>query len=158
MFSPSEPKSILLDRLDASRLEEGEGLDTYTAGRTLFLRKGIALFLKSPLYGHGQKSFQPLIEKFGVSAVAHNTYLTYLVEYGIIGFACFLMLLIAIFKHVLSCLNKTVHTWSKQFYLSYLVGFCAYNFSLLALNESQPRYIFWIYTAIILKYDKIRND
>ena len=158
VLAPSEPKSILLDRLDTSRLEEGEGLDKYTAGRTLLLRKGIALFFESPIYGHGQESFQPLIEKFGVSGSAHNAYLTYLVEYGIIGFAFFLMILIKIFKHVLSRLNETAHTWNKQFYLSYLAGFCGYHFSLLALNEGQPRYIFWIYTAVILKYGKIRND
>ena len=158
VLAPSEPKSILLDRLDTSRLEEGEGLDKYTAGRTLFLRKGIAFFFESPIYGHGQKSFQPLMEKFGVSAVAHNTYLTYLVEYGIIGFVFFLMILIKIFQHMWKYLKETPHVWDKRLYISYIAGFCGYHFSLLALNEGQPRYIFWIYTAIILKYDKIRND
>jgi len=159
VLAPSEPKSILLDRLDTSRLEEGEGLDKYTAGRTLFLRKGIQLFFESPIYGHGQNSFLPLVEKkFGIHGVAHNAYLTYLVEYGIFGLIFFVMILKKIFQHVWKHLRETPHIWEKRLYISYIAGFVGYHFSLLALNENQPRYIFWIYTAIILKYDKIRND
>lgn len=159
VLAPSGAKSILLDRLDTSNLEEGEGLDRYTAGRTLFLRKGIQLFFESPIYGHGQNSFLPLVEKkFGIRAVAHNAYLSYLVEYGIFGLIFFVMVLKKIFQHVWKHLKETPHVWDKRLYVSYIAGFCGYHFSLFALNESLPRYIFWIYTAIILKYDKIRND
>ena len=159
VLAPSKPKSILLDRLDTSSLEEGEGLDKYTAGRTLLLRKGIQLFFESPIYGHGQNSFLPLVEKkFGIHGVAHNAYLSYLVEYGIFGLIFFVMILKKIFQHVWKHLKETPHAWDKRLYVSYIAGFCGYHFSLFALNESQPRYIFWIYTAIILKYDKIRND
>jgi len=159
VLAPSEPKSILLDRLDTSRLEEGEGLDKYTAGRTLFLRKGIQLFFESPIYGHGQNSFLPLVEKkFGIHGVAHNAYLTYLVEYGIFGLIFFVMILKKIFQHVWEQLKETPHAWDKRLYVSYLAGFCGYHFSLLALNESQPRYIFWIYTAIICKYSQLQMN
>jgi O-antigen ligase len=159
VLAPSEPKSILLDRLDTSRLEEGECLDKYTAGRTLLLRKGIQLFFESPIYGHGQNSFLPLVEKkFGIHGVAHNAYLSYLVEYGIWGLIFFVMILKKIFQHVWKQIKETSHVWDKLLYISYIAGFCGYHFSLLAQNESQPRYIFWIYTAVILKYDKIRND
>ena len=158
-LAPAQPKKILVDRLDITRLEKGEGLDKYTAGRTLFLRKGIQLFFESPIYGHGQNSFLPLVEKkFGIRGVAHNTYLSYLVEYGIFGLIFFVMILKKIFQHVWKHVKETPNVWDKRLYISYISGFCGYHFSLLALNESQPRYIFWIYTAIILKYDKIRND
>ena len=155
-LAPSQPKDILKNRFDTNSTEGG-GLDEYTAGRTLFWRKGILLFFESPIYGHGQRSFQPLVRKYGVNAVAHNTYLTYLVEHGIIGFALFLMILVKIFKLATKHLKETVNSWDKLFYISYLSGFCGYHFALLAINESQPRYIFWIYTAVFLKYYKIRN-
>jgi len=159
VLAPSEPKSILLDRLDTSRLEEGEGLDKYTAGRTLFLRKGIQLFFESPIYGHGQNSFLPLVEKkFGIHGVAHNAYLTYLVEYGIFGLIFFVMILKKIFQHVWKHLRETPHIWEKRLYISYIAGFVGYHFSLLALNENQPRYIFWIYTAIICKYSQLQMN
>jgi len=157
-LAPSAPKDILIERLDPTRLEEGEGLDKYTAGRTMLLRYGIQLFFESPIYGHGQNSFEQLVEKYGITAVAHNAYLSYLVEFGLIGLTFFVMLLIKIFQHAWKHLNETPHAWDKLFYVSYLAGFCGYCFSLLALNEGQPRYIFWIYTAVILKYDKIGND
>ena len=158
-LAPTQPKEILMDRLDITALEEGEGLDKYTTGRTLLLRKGIQLFFESPIYGHGQNSFLPLVKKkFGIHGVAHNEYLSYLVEYGILGLIFFVMILKKIFQHVWKHIKETSHVWDKLLYISYIAGFCGYHFSLLAQNESQPRYIFWIYTAIILKYDKIRND
>ena len=155
-LAPSAPKDILIERLDPTRLEEGEGMDKYTAGRTMLLLYGIQLFIESPIYGHGQNSFQQLIEKFGITAVAHNTYLSYLVEYGLIGLILFLMILIKIFQYAWKHLNETPNALDKQFYISYIAGLCGYHFSLLGLNEGQPRYIFWIYTAVLFKYSQFR--
>ena len=155
LLTPSEPKEILTERINTERLDEG--LDKYTSGRTIILRYGLKLFLQSPIYGHGRESFRPLMQKFGYNRVAHNTYLTYMVELGIIGLILFLCILIKIYKYAWQHIVETNDNWNKLFYISYLSGFCGYYFSLLALNEGVPRYMFWIYTAVLYRYGRLET-
>ena len=155
IFTPSEPKEILTERINPERLDEG--LDRYTAGRTRILRYGLKLFLQSPIYGHGRESFKPLMNEFGYNKVAHNMYLTYMVELGIIGLILFLWLLIKIYKYAWQHIVEANDNWNKLFYISYLSGFCGYYFSLLALNEGEPRYMFWLYTAVLYRYELLET-
>ncbi len=155
ILAPSEPKEILMNRIDAERINEG--LDRYTAGRTLILRYGLKLFLRSPIYGHGRETFRTLIQEFGYDRVAHNTYLTYMVELGIIGLILFLCLLINIYKYAWQHMAEANDNWNKLFYISYISGFCGYCFSLLAQNEGETRYIFWIYTAVLYRYGRLET-
>ena len=155
LLTPSEPKEILTERINPERLDEG--LDKYTAGRTRILRYGLNIFLQSPIYGHGRESFKPLMQELGYDKVAHNTYLTYLVELGIIGLILFLCILIKIYKYAKQHMAEANDKWNKLFYISYLSGFCGYFFSLLALNEGEPRYMFWIYTAVLYRYERLES-
>ena len=155
LLTPPEPKEILTERINPKRLDEG--LDKYTAGRTRILRYGLKLFLQSPIYGHGRESFKQLMQVLGYDKVAHNTYLTYLVELGIIGLILFLCILIKIYKYARQHMAEANDNWNKLFYISYLSGFFGYFFSLLAQNEGEPRYMFWIYTAVLYRYGRLET-
>jgi hypothetical protein len=153
MLAPKVPKEILLERSDFNQLEKG--MDYYTAGRTKVLREGLLLFSESPIYGHGAGTFMPLMKmKYGIAIVSHNAYLTYLVETGIVGFLLYLIILVKIFKFAWKNLNFSKNVKDKLFYISYLSGFCGYYFSLLGVNEQDTRYIIWIYTAVLFKYQQ----
>ena len=156
-LAPSQVKSTLEEKLDPN-FKEGS-IEGYTSGRAIFLRNGLIFFIESPIYGHGQNTFLPLQEqRFGISAVAHNRYLSYMVEYGIIGLIIFIMILIKIYRHVWFHIRTTTEFRKRIFHISYIVGFCGYTFSLIAINASISLYLFWIYTAIIYKYSQIGDQ
>jgi len=160
-LAPSQVKETLEKKLDPNQMDSGrmQGIDRFTSGRTLILRSGLALFIESPIYGHGQNTFLPLQEqRFGIIAVAHNRYLSYLVEFGIIGLSIYIMILIKIGRHIWCRIKTSKEFQKKVLYMSYFAGFCGYSFSLLAINATNSPYLFWIYTAVIYKYSQIGHQ
>ena len=114
------------------------------------------IFLEKPILGHGPDTFLPLnIKRFGIEAVTHNEYLNYMVSFGIVGLAIFIMILIRIFGHVWRHFKTTSDSWRKILYASYIAGLIGYSFSMLAVNLYEPRFLFWIYTATIYKYTEL---
>lgn len=155
-LAPSQVKETLEKKLDSKQMQ---GIDRFTSGRTLILRNGLSLFIESPIYGHGQDTFAQLQEqRFGISAVAHNRYLSYMVEYGIIGLAIYIMILIKIGRHIWYKIKTSKEFQGKVIFMSYFLGFCGFTFSLIGLNSYNSLYIFWIYTAVIYKYSPIGDQ
>jgi O-antigen ligase len=63
--------------------------------RTIIWRAGLDVFLEHPFFGVGAGGFRTAIQRNVVTAwVAHNTFLSVLVELGIVGFAVFTVLLV----------------------------------------------------------------
>ena len=147
---PSKVKRAVMERFDP---QTSGDLYEYTSGRTKIWRCGLGLFMERPFFGHGRASFSPLIiERCKIRAVAHNQYLSHLVQYGLIGLAIFVALLVRVFQDVKNHFRTTLDPWRKKLYSCYLAGFLGYAFSMLGLNVYFSRYFFWMYTAVILKY------
>jgi len=80
-------------------LEEG-GL----GGRLRLWRAGVRAFARKPLIGHGVSGFKTAVSpELGIrTQVAHNSYLSVLVEEGIVGLLLYLMMFLAVFLAVLN--------------------------------------------------------
>ncbi|MDW7711863.1 MAG: O-antigen ligase family protein [Deferrisomatales bacterium] len=153
---PSQVKGVFAERLNPQGAED---VYEYTSGRTQIWKNGLLLFLDSPIYGHGQNTFLPLnTKRFQLGFSAHNAYLTYMVEQGLIGLSIFVFLLSRIFSHLLRQLRSSPNRFALLVYAGYLAGFCGYAVAMLAGNVATPRYIFWIYTAVVYKLTYITTE
>ena len=134
-----------------------DDLNQYTSGRLGLWDNGIKLFSESPIFGHGQQTYKQLsiLRGFPTAANSHNDYLLHAVQYGSIGLVIFVMLFAKVFQHVWHHFNITTDSWSKYLYASYLAGFLGYAFAMFSVNMFAPRYLFWMYTAIIYKYSQL---
>ncbi len=124
----------------------------FTSGRTVLWKNSFELFLESPFWGHGQETIIPLMKKkFPIWGNSHNDYLLYLVEYGIIGLAAFLLILFSLFKeswiNSLFCNDK----WIQILSLSYFAGLSGFALAMFGVNIIKPRFLFWAYSAVILR-------
>jgi O-antigen ligase len=153
--APANVKNTVLKRLDPT---EAETLEDYTAGRLKVWRNGMQLFAEKPVFGFGLRTFTGLMEKkFGIHRAAHNQYLNYLVQFGIIGTILFLLVYYKIFQVMWRNQKFTSDFWEKGLFISYIAGFLGYIISMLSVNMSDPRYIFWFYTAVFLRYGQLRK-
>jgi O-antigen ligase len=87
-----------LERLGtfSSEVEEGS-----LGGRGTIWKVGLRAFTYKPIAGYGAASFKGAVSPFlGRGVVAHNTYLSVLVEQGILGFLAWLMMFVAVFSQV----------------------------------------------------------
>ena len=153
---PSNVREGITVKFDPSGSDD---LADYTSGRIDLAGNGIKLFSESPIFGHGQQAFVPLSKLRGFPKIgnSHNDYILHAVHYGIIGLIIFLVLFTKVPRHVWHHLNTTTDSWSKYLYASYLAGFLGYAFSMLSVNMFAPRYLFWMYTAIIYRYSQLET-
>jgi O-antigen ligase len=75
--------------------------DANLGGRFRIWKAGVSAFALKPLTGYGTGRFKKAVWPFGVGQVAHNSYLSLLVEQGAIGFLFYSMMLGAVFLALL---------------------------------------------------------
>jgi O-antigen ligase len=152
-FAPSHVKEIVVNRFDISKVRDRDEL---TSGRNILWANGFQLFLESPLFGHGLATFIPLMKKnFHVYGNSHNDYLLYLVHYGVIGLGLFLMVLWSIFRESMHIVRHTSDAELRILSLSYFAGLSGYAVAMFGVNVIQPQFLFWVYTAVLLKYGRL---
>lgn len=78
-----------------------EDLSSFSAGRTDFIKSGLSSLLQRPILGYGGTAFTSRWVNYlslGKYAVMHSIYLEILVQYGILGFFAFLIILFQAFS------------------------------------------------------------
>ncbi|HEX3276146.1 MAG TPA: O-antigen ligase family protein [Gemmatimonadales bacterium] len=70
-------------------------------GRGSIWIAGIRAFAQKPLMGYGPGRFKDAVQPYGIDQVAHNSFISVLVEEGIVGLLIFLCILLAIFLALL---------------------------------------------------------
>jgi len=154
-LAPSKVKEHVMSRFDPT---DSQTMDEISGGhgRVKYWQQGWRIFIEKPILGHGQNTFYLLHKKkVGVGGAAHNHYLMQLVHFGIVGLGIYIMIFTKVFLNVWNHFKATKNLWRRKLFISYIAGFLAYSFSMLAVDLSQPRYLFWIYTAIIYKYAQL---
>jgi O-antigen ligase len=150
MVSPDHVQEVVVERFDPTKTSDTQQL---TSGRNIIWANGLKLFLQSPIYGHGSATFIPLMKKnFGSRYNSHNDYLLYLVHYGIIGLALFLMILWSLIRESVIIARESEDVQLNILALSYLTGLSGYAVAMFGVNIIQPQFLFWAYSAAVLKY------
>lgn len=132
-----------------------------SSGRITLFKQGIKLFLVNPLFGIGRGNLVAYGDKFIDGGLAfsdlHNSYLTILVSYGILGFTILFAFAFFLSKSVCKYLFSSVHienstVFSKLF--SALAAYCAYAvFEKGLLSEiTFMVVIFWLILGYTMSY------
>lgn len=114
----------------------------------------ISLWQDSPIFGIGPGNFQFAAFEMGATSkqlVVHNTYLGFLVEYGIIGFCAFIWLWISTLTNTM----RMAHVSGQLRPL--LFGFIGYMVSMISLNLENVR-ITWIWLALIISVITLERE
>lgn len=123
----------------------------YTSGRLETWTAALELFIRSPLFGTGWRTFVPLI---GLNS--HSDYVFFLVTTGIVGFSLYITIYVRILKSALRV--RKVDTENRHFYNAFISGFAAFMVALLFVNIYNPSYFVLMYAALILKLGAVRAD
>jgi O-antigen ligase len=129
---------------------ERSKIDRYTSGRIGKWTDSFELFLQSPVWGHGNYTIKKVLR-----ISPHNEYLKILIKYGIIGFILFIMIYVTIFRQICMKIRNAPSDFSKMIYIGFISGFIGYMVCMFGVGFTQPRYIFWIMTAAVIKYSQL---
>ena len=156
VLMPSTVKKMMLQRFDPTT---SESVEDFSSGRLRIWRKSISLFAERPIFGHGYRTIEELMHArfHGEKKVAHNQYLNNLVEFGIIGCGLYILMFLKIFQRMWDYQRTIPDIWEKKLYISYIAGLIGYAVSMLFGNEGITHYIFWFYTAVFLRYGRLRE-
>jgi O-antigen ligase len=113
--------------------------------RTIIWHAGVNVFLEHPFFGVGAGAFAPSVQpEMAFEWVAHNTFLSILVEQGVIGFGVFLLLLVMMIFGALRLPSLERTLWIVML-LSWAVGVSA-----MTWESSKPTwFLFGLLTANI---------
>jgi O-antigen ligase len=128
-----------LARLATTRAELEQGtLNT----RKVVWKAGLHLFPSHPLGGVGAGAFEEAVVPFlGYQKTGHNTYLTVLLEQGIVGLTLFLLALVSVFLHIPAAPPR-----ERRFFTVLLLTLCLGLIPRTWQDEKQ----LWIVLALLL--------
>jgi O-antigen ligase len=132
---PMVPQASL-DRLSTTGSELSSGS---LNGRVALWKQGLAAFEKQPLVGVGSNMYRSTNVEW---KVAHNSYVSVLVEEGLIGFFLFLLILGNVF---LKAINHS--GWDRYFWLTVLVTW-AMSASTLTWEYRKPTWMVFSFITI----------
>jgi O-antigen ligase len=136
-----------LDRISTTGIEFQQGtLDS----RTFIWRVGLAKFADHPVMGVGGSAFRSAVsDDIPDGLVAHNTFLSVLVEYGVIGAALFILIMIQIFLLIWRMPRNRRTMWA--------VSFLALGIGMFALSwlEYKPP---WLLISFLLIHAHTPSD
>jgi hypothetical protein len=75
--------------------------DLKLGGRFSIWVAGVHAFTQKPIMGYGTGGFKTAVRPWGIEQVAHNSFLSVLVEQGIVGLLLYLSMLLAVFLAVI---------------------------------------------------------
>jgi O-antigen ligase len=128
-------------------------VDYYSSGRIKIWKFALEKFYDKPIFGYGQSGFSEVYKKkYFFGSDCHNTYLNYLVDYGVIGFIVFILLFRQIFYSVKRRLMESSSVYNNIIYISFLSGFLGFLISIFFVNIYSLMSLVFIYIAVIYKY------
>jgi len=118
-------------------------------GRVDIWREGIAVFLEHPLLGVGSGAFRTAVES---DKIAHNTFLSVLVEGGIVGFVLFVIILaITVYQ------ARRQPKWDSRFWLTVLLVW-AVGVSSLTWEHRKPTWLFLSLVVVSASLSSQRDE
>lgn len=115
----------------------------------------ITYFLQHPLFGIGFGNYIfAQYEMMELYIGAHNDYLRILVETGIVGFSCFIWILLSLLKLGIKAYKKWNNAYYKHLCLGFLGVWVAYVVMSITenyFNHGTLQWYFWTYAAVIAK-------
>jgi O-antigen ligase len=130
----------IVQRLATTGAEVEEG---GLGGRLKLWQAGLKAFARRPVVGYGTSGFKRAIDPWLMqrSQVAHNSYLSVLVEQGMVGFLLFSLMLVAVFVAVLD-----LPPLERRFAL---VLFAALGTAMLPLTWEDRKVVWFILAALL---------
>ncbi|WP_232676573.1 O-antigen ligase [Nocardioides sp. R-C-SC26] len=114
-------------------------------------RLAVEKWAESPLWGIGPGQFERFsgesirtLKSTGVGYVTHNSFLFFLVSFGLIGFVLFVFLIAWVVKYVFS-----IDSISRSSRWALIAGLVAITSQMMTLNLQNLRYV-WIYFGLLL--------
>jgi len=136
----------LIPEANIQRVMEGRAAGTLSL-RLEIWRRGIEVWMTCPLQGCGAGAF---VKAVGMGYVAHNTFVTILVENGLIGLSLWLGFWALLFRRVLR-----LPATDKYFWITIFVAIMP---SLLSMSENYGKILWFLWAVCLSQSDTIRRQ
>ena len=134
-------------------MNSGSLENTSLAWRINLWLLSINYFIQHPIFGIGFGNYIFVEhDMIDVYIGAHNDYLRILVETGVIGFSCFIGLLLSLLRLGIRAYKKSHSTYHKHLCLGFLGLLAAYVVTSTSenfFNQGTIQWYFWTYAAVI---------
>lgn len=133
--------------------------ETVGMGRYSLLLFGLDLFKQNPFWGLGFNQFAEYFAiSYGEIRYSHNTYLSILVELGLVGLTLYLAFIFIIIKDLYKISSKVPenYRWIYYAFIIVLLSQCAQISSLYAISSSAI-WMSFILSSVLIKYQQ-KND